>query len=105
MGYPQEQYSVVFGIWMLASYTFRPRTSVYSRNAAINSAFICPLYRGKIAFNHGVLYIVTFFAFAALSQHRFHSLSAHLAMHIVDLLLCWWPSILYYLCSALFTQH
>ena len=86
---------------MLTSHTFRPRTSVRSRNVAINSAFICPLYRGKVAFNHGVLYIVAFFAFAALSQYRFYSLSAHLVMHIVNLYLYQWPLILCYLCSAL----
>ena len=87
MGHPQVQYSVVFGTWMLASHIFRPRTSVYSKNAAVDSAFICPLYRGKVAFNHGVLYIVAFFAFAALSQCRFYLLSAYFVMHIVNLYL------------------
>ena len=85
---------------MLTSYTFRPKTSVHSRNAAVDSAFVCPLYRGKVAFDYGVLHIVTFFAFAALSQHRFYLLSAYLMMYIVDLYLCWWPLILYYLCVA-----
>ena len=88
MGYPQVQYGVVFGTWMLASYAFRPKTSVRSRNAAVDSAFVYPLYRGRVAFNYGVLHIVAFFAFAALSQHRFHSLSAYLTMHIVDFYLC-----------------
>ena len=88
MGHPQVQYGVVFGTWMLASHAFRPRTSVYSRNAAVNSAFICPLYRGRVAFNHGVLHVVAFFAFAALSQHHFYLLSAHLVMYIVNLYLC-----------------
>ena len=73
---------------MLASHTFRPKTSVCSRNVAIDSAFICLLYRGRVAFNYGVLYIVAFFAFAALSQCRFYLLSAYFAMHIVDLYLC-----------------
>ena len=73
---------------MLASHAFRPKTSVRSKNAAVDSAFVCSLYRGKVAFNHGVLYIVTFFAFAALSQYHFHSLSAHFVMYIVDLHLC-----------------
>ena len=54
----------------------------------MDSAFIYPLYRGKVAFDYGVLHIVTFFAFAALSQHRFYLLSAHLIMHIVNLYLC-----------------
>ena len=78
---------------MLASYAFRPRISIRSRNAAIDSAFVCPLYRGRVAFTYRVLYVVTFYAFAAFSQRRFHLLSAHLAMYIVDLHLCWWPPI------------
>ena len=50
---------------MLASYTFRPRTSVYSRKVAVDSAFIYPLYRGRVAFTYRVLYIVAFYTFAA----------------------------------------
>ena len=50
---------------MLVSYAFRPKTFVYSRNAAVDSAFVCPLYRGRVAFDYGVLYIVAFCAFAA----------------------------------------
>ena len=65
--YPQEQYGVVFGTWMLASHAFRPRTSVCSKNVAIDSAFVCLLYRGRVAFDYGVLYIVAFFTFTALS--------------------------------------
>ena len=72
---------------MLASHAFRPRTSVYSRNAAVDSAFVCLLYKGRVAFNYGVLYIVTFFTFTALSQYCFYLLSAHLAMYIVNLYL------------------
>ena len=90
---------------MLASYAFRPRTSVRSRNVAMDSAFICPLYRGRVAFDHGVLYIVTFFAFAALSQCCFYLLSAYFAMHVVNLHLCQWPSILCCLCGALPTRR
>ena len=88
MGHPQVQYSVVFRMWMLASHTFRPRTSVRSRNVAVDSAFVCPLYRGRVAFDHRVLYIVAFFTFAALSQRRFHLLSTYFAMYVVDLYLC-----------------
>ena len=88
MGHPQVQYGVVFGIWMLASYAFRPRTFVCSKNMAVDSAFIYPLYRGRVAFNHRVLYIVAFFTFAALSQRRFYSLSAHFVIYIVNLYLC-----------------
>jgi hypothetical protein len=99
------QYGVVFRTWMLASYTFRPRTSVRSRKAAVDSAFVCPLYRGRVAFTYRVLHIVTFYAFAAFSQRRFHLLSAHLTIHIVDLHLCWWPPILCCLSGALPAQR
>ena len=67
MGHPQVQCGVVFGIWILVSHAFRPRTSVRSRNAAVDSAFVCPLYKGRVTFDYRVLYIVAFFAFAALS--------------------------------------
>ena len=89
---------------MLASHIFRPKTSVHSRKVAVDSAFIYPLYRGRVALDYGVLYIVTFCTFAAFSQRRFYLLSAYLAMHIVDLHLCWWPLILYCLCGALPVQ-
>ena len=72
---------------MLASYTFRPRTSVRSRKAAVDSAFVYPLYRGRVAFAYRVLYVVTFYTFAAFSQRRFYLLSAHLIIYIVDLYL------------------
>ena len=79
---------------MLASHAFSPRISVRSKNAAVDSAFICPLYRGRVAFDHGVLHVVALYALAAFFQRCFHSISAHLAMHMVDLHLCWWPPIL-----------
>ena len=69
---------------MLASHTFRPKTSVYNKNVAVDFAFIYPLYRGRVAFNYRVLHIVAFFAFTALSQCRFYLLSAHFVMYIVD---------------------
>ena len=50
---------------MLASYAFRPRTSVYSRKVAVDSAFVYPLYRGRVVFTYRVLYIVTFYTFTA----------------------------------------
>ena len=105
IGHPQVQYGVIFRIWILTNYAFRPKTSVRSRNAAVDSAFVYPLYRGRVAFDHRVLYIVAFFTFIALSQRHFHSLSAYLAMYIVDLYLCWWPPILYCLCGALFVRR
>ena len=86
---------------MFTSHIFRPRTSVYSRNAAIDFTFICLLYRGRVAFNYKVLYIVTFYAFTAFSQYCFYSLSAHLVMYIVDLHLYQQPPILCCLSGAL----
>ena len=88
MGHLQVQYGVVFRTWMLASHTFRPKTSVYNRNMAVDSTFIYPLYRGRVAFDYRVFHIVAFYTFAAFSQHCFYLLSAHLAMHIVDFHLC-----------------
>ena len=72
---------------MLTSYTFRPRTSVRSKKAAVDSAFIYPLYRGRVAFTYRVLYIVTFYTFIAFFQRRFYLLSAYLIIYIVDLYL------------------
>ena len=73
---------------MLASYAFSPRISVCSRNAAVDSAFVCLLYKERVAFNYGVFYMVALCALAAFFQCHFYSLSAHLAMHMVDLHLC-----------------
>ena len=85
------QCGVVFGTWMLASHALSPKTSVCSRKAAVDSAFVCPLYRGRVSVDHGVRHIVASCAFAAFLQRHFHFKSAHLAMHVVDLHLCWWP--------------
>ena len=76
---------------MLTSHTFSPRISIYSKKAAVDSAFDCPLYRGRVAVVYGVFYMVALCAFTTFFHCRFHSVSAHLAMHIVDLHLCWWP--------------
>ena len=72
---------------MLASYIFSPKISIHSRKAAIDSAFDCPLYRGRVAVVYGVFYVVTLCTFAAFFHRRFHLVSAHLAMYIVDLYL------------------
>ena len=48
---------------MLISYTFSPKTSINSRKAAIDSAFIYPLYRGRVSINYRVLCVVTFYVF------------------------------------------
>ena len=51
----------------------------------MDSAFVCPLYRGKVAFNYRVLYIVALCALVAFFQCYFHLISAHFAIYIVDL--------------------
>ena len=86
---------------MLASYAFRPKTSVRSRKAAVDSAFISPLYRGRVGVNHRVFHIAASCAFAASFYCRFHLRSAHLAISVVDLYLYWWPPILCRRCGAL----
>ena len=50
--------------------------------------FVCLLYRGRVAFNYGVFYIVALYALTAFFQRCFYSISAHLVMHMVDLYLC-----------------
>ena len=69
---------------MLASHIFSPKISIYSKNAAIDSAFICLLYKGRVAFNYRVFYMVALCALTAFFQHYFYLISAHLAMHIMD---------------------
>jgi len=73
---------------MLISHTLSPKTSIYSRKVAIDSAFIYPLYRGRVGFNYRVLYVVALYAFTALFYRRFYLISTYLAMYIVDLHLC-----------------
>ena len=86
---------------MLTSYAFSPKISVCSKKAAVDFAFNCPLYRGRVAVVHGVFHVVALCAFTAFFHRRFYSVPAHLAMHIVDLHLCWWPPNLYYCGGAL----
>ena len=74
---------------MLISYVFSPKISIYSRKAAVDSAFNCPLYRGRVAVVYGVFHVVALCAFAAFFYRRFYLVSAHLVMHVVDLHLCW----------------
>ena len=90
---------------MLTSYAFSPRTSICSKNTAIDSSFICPLYRGRVAPNYRVLYIVAVCPFTAFFQRCFYLLSAYLAIHIVDLYLCQQPPILYRRSGALLAQY
>ena len=72
---------------MLASYAFRPRTSVRSRKATIDSAFVSPLYRGRVGVDYKVFYVAASCVFAASFYRRFHLRSAYLAISVVDLYL------------------
>ena len=72
---------------MLTSYAFRPRISIRSRNATVDSAFVYPLYRGRVAFNYRVLHVAALYAFVAFFQRRFYLISAYLTIHMVDLYL------------------
>ena len=73
---------------MLVSYMFRPRTSVHSKKAAVDSAFVSPLYRGRVGIDYGVFHVAVSCAFAASFYHYFYSRSAHLVISVVDLYLC-----------------
>ena len=66
------------------SHTFRPKTSVCSKKAAIDSAFISPLYRGRVSINYGVFYVAASCVFAASFYCCFYLRSAHFAISIVD---------------------
>ena len=72
---------------MLVSYVFRPKASVYSRKAAVDSAFISPLYRGRVGVNYRVFYIAIFCVFTASFYYYFYLRSAYLVINIVDLYL------------------
>ena len=86
---------------MLVSHAFRPRTSVYSKKAAVDSAFVSPLYRGRVGVDYGVFHVAASCTFTTSFHYRFYLRSAHLVISVVDLYLCWWPFILYCRCSAL----
>ena len=73
---------------MLVNYTFRPRTSVHNKKVAVNSAFISPLYKGRVGVNYGVFYMAVSCAFAAFFYYCFYLRSAHFAISIVDFYLC-----------------
>ena len=73
---------------MLVSHAFRPRTSVRSRKTAVDSAFISPLYRGKVGVDYGVFHMAVSYAFAAFFHYCFYLRSAHLVISIVDFYLC-----------------
>ena len=67
------------------SHAFRPRTSVYNKKAAVDSAFVSPLYRGRVGVDYGVFHMAASCAFAASFHCCFYLRSAHLAISIVDL--------------------
>ena len=64
---------------------FSPKISIYSKKVAIDFAFNCPLYKGRVTIVHRVFYMVILCTFTAFFPRRFHSVSAHLVMYIVDL--------------------
>ena len=72
---------------MLASHAFRPRTSVRSRKAAVDSAFVSPLYRGRVGVDYGVFHMAVSYAFTASFYYYFYLRSAYLIISIVDLYL------------------
>ena len=70
---------------MLVSHAFKPRTSVYNKKAAIDSAFVSPLYKGRVSINYGVFHMAASCTFTASFHRHFYLRSAHLAISIVDL--------------------
>ena len=74
-------------MWMLVSHTFRPKTSVCSKKAAIDSTFISPLYRGRVGVDNRVFYIAVFCVFTTSFYCYFYLRSARFAINIVDLYL------------------
>jgi len=78
---------------MLASHAFKPITFVCNKNAAVDSAFVSPLYRGTVGVVYRVFQVAVFYVFVIFFQYLFHSRSAHLAMNVVDFHLCWWPPV------------
>ena len=72
---------------MLNNYTFSPRTSVRSKKAAVASAFVNPLYRGRVSINYSVFYIVASYILTTSFYYYFYLKSAYLIISIVDLYL------------------
>ena len=86
---------------MLISHIFRPKTSVRSKKAAVDFAFVSPLYRERVGVDYRVFHMATSYDFTAFFHRCFYLRSAHFTINIVDLYLCWWPPILYRRCSTL----
>ena len=72
---------------MLVSHIFRPKTSVYSKKAAIDFTFISSLYRGRVGVNYRVFYMAVSCVFTTSFYYYFYLRSAHLVISIVDLYL------------------
>ena len=72
---------------MLVSHAFRPRTSVCNRKTAVDSAFISPLYRGRVSVDYRVFYIAASCTFTASFYRRFYLRSAYFVISIIDLYL------------------
>ena len=72
---------------MLVSHAFRPKTSICNRKAAVDSAFISPLYRGRVSVDYRVFYMAVSCAFTALFHCCFYLRSAHFVISVVDLYL------------------
>ena len=73
---------------MLASHAFRPRTSVRSRKAAVDSAFVSPLYKGRVGVNYRVFHMAASCIFTAFFHYCFYLRSAYLVISVVDFHLC-----------------
>ena len=57
---------------MLASHAFRPITSVYNKNTAVDSAFVSSLYRGIVGVIYGVFQVAVSCVFAVSFQLVLH---------------------------------
>ena len=95
-GHLHVYYSVVFRTQILTSHIFRPKTSVYSKKAAVNLVFISPLYRGSVSIVYRVFYITVSYVFTSFFHCCFHLRSAHFIISIVTFYLYQWPPILCY---------
>ena len=72
---------------MLVSYAFRPKTSICSKKAAVDSAFVSSLYRGRVGVDYRVFHMAISCTFATFFYHRFYLRFAYLVISIVDLYL------------------
>ena len=78
---------------MLTIYIFKPKTSIRSRKAAIDSTFIRPLYKRSISINYRVFYTAAFYIFTTSFQRRFYLKPTYFIISVVDFYLYQYPSI------------